>query len=407
MQSREAQVPSAGETAMQAEEQYKQAQQTVKATEKTLQIIRDATIPATVDRLNQAKETVKRDEQALIAAQERQKNARIQRDRIADLFAKTLRSQRDNELAIQEYIVFETATEQARTTVDVSKIAVSVAEKELERTRMQEEQAAADVARVKAAAEFARRGTRVGDLGYSRVQADTQALLNSVQANMASASETVANVTNTIIGIEVDLKNLERRTGQQTVRAPRAGQIVRLMKVGSGETVKAGDTLAILAPETDSQAVELFLTDNDAPLVRVGRKVRVQFAGYPALQFSGWPSAAVGTFAGEIGVIDALDDGTSNFRVIVRPDKERIAQKLDEPWPSRKNLRPGAKVVGWVMLDEVSLGFELWRQFNAFPPTVDRETYGGLPKGKKDSGDDEEKPEKEKSGVKRKAKFKF
>jgi len=24
------------------------------------------------------------------------------------------------------------------------------------------------------------------------------------------------------------------------------------------------------------------------------------------------------------------------------------------------------------MLDNVSLGFELWRQFNAFPPTVDR-----------------------------------
>ena len=25
-----------------------------------------------------------------------------------------------------------------------------------------------------------------------------------------------------------------------------------------------------------------------------------------------------------------------------------------------------------MMLDNVSLGFELWRQFNAFPPTVDR-----------------------------------
>ena len=105
LKSREAQVPSAGEVALQAEEQLKQAQQVVKATEKTLDIIREATIPAMIDRLNQAKETVKRDQQALIAAQERQKNAGIQRARITDLFAKQLKSQRENELAQQEYIV--------------------------------------------------------------------------------------------------------------------------------------------------------------------------------------------------------------------------------------------------------------------------------------------------------------
>ena len=33
-------------------------------------------------------------------------------------------------------------------------------------------------------------------------------------------------------------------------------------------------------------------------------------------------------------------------------------------------LRQGVRVNGWVMLDQVRLGFELWRQFNAFPPTV-------------------------------------
>jgi hypothetical protein len=25
---------------------------------------------------------------------------------------------------------------------------------------------------------------------------------------------------------------------------------------------------------------------------------------------------------------------------------------------------------GWVLLDRVSLGFEVWRQFNGFPPTT-------------------------------------
>ena len=59
-------------------------------------------------------------------------------------------------------------------------------------------------------------------------------------------------------------------------------------------------------------------------------------------------------------------------------------------------MRPGAEVNGWVMLDTVSLGWELWRQFNAFPPTVNRGPIGEKPKvdagggkEKKDKGGDE------------------
>ena len=31
----------------------------------------------------------------------------------------------------------------------------------------------------------------------------------------------------------------------------------------------------------------------------------------------------------------------------------------------------GVRANGWVLLNQVSLGFELWRQFNGFPPVVD------------------------------------
>ncbi|HMY03442.1 MAG TPA: hypothetical protein PKA48_08805, partial [Candidatus Obscuribacter sp.] len=77
-----------------------------------------------------------------------------------------------------------------------------------------------------------------------------------------------------------------------------------------------------------------------------------------------------------VAVIDAVDDGRSCYRVIVKPDHEQIAQGRDEPWPSTKFLRPGAEASGWIMLDTVPLGFELWRQFNAFPPTVKPEELG-------------------------------
>ncbi|MEP7339196.1 MAG: secretion protein HlyD, partial [Acidobacteriota bacterium] len=156
--------------------------------------------------------------------------------------------------------------------------------------------------------------------------------------------------------------------------------------------------MTLPAPTTTDQAVELSLTDFDAPLVAVGRPVRLNFAGWPAVQFVGWPSVAVGTFAGRIKVIDAVDDGKSRFRIIVEPDAEAIKAGREEPWPTLDQLRPGAEVNGWVMLDTVSLGWELWRQFNAFPATVERppvrengkgDSHGGGKKAKA-----EEKEEK-------------
>ena len=51
--------------------------------------------------------------------------------------------------------------------------------------------------------------------------------------------------------------------------------------------------------------MELWARGNDAPLITPGRKVRLQFEGWPAVQFAGWPSVAVGTFGGIVGVVDA------------------------------------------------------------------------------------------------------
>jgi hypothetical protein len=91
--------------------------------------------------------------------------------------------------------------------------------------------------------------------------------------------------------------------------------------------------------------------------------VRLQFEGWPAVQFTGWPSVAVGTFGGEVALIDATDDGTGRFRILVKPDAA-------DAWPRGVYLRQGVRVNGWVLLNQVKLGYELWRRFNGFPPTV-------------------------------------
>ncbi len=300
-----------------------------------------AAVPSAQERASQAKDRIWAAEQARDAAKQNLVTAKLNLERMKALHDKGLRSRRDLELGV------------------------------LDETR-----AATEYERAAAQLQIAKRDQTLAIYDQAKILADTDAGLSNIMAAMASVKETIESTNSDILKLEVDLQNVQHRHAQRRVLAPCKGRIVKLMTVGAGETVDSGAVLAVIAPDTEDLAAELVVSDNDAPLVSVGRPVRLQFAGWPALQFAGWPSIAVGTFGGKVAVIDASDDGKCQFRVIVRPDEEAIAAGRDEPWPSTRFLRPGAEASGWIMLDTVPLGFELWRQFNAFPPTVKPEELG-------------------------------
>jgi biotin carboxyl carrier protein len=196
---------------------------------------------------------------------------------------------------------------------------------------------------------------------------------NRLLADRASAAAEVAR-------IQVRLS----RQGAQTVTAPRAGIIQKILVPEGGPVFKAGDTLGILIPMTDQRAIEIWVSGNDVPLIFPGRDARIQFEGWPAIQFSGWPSVAVGTFAGKVAIVDPLDNGEGKFRVLIVPDPQSAPS---DHWPSSKYLRQGVRANAWVLLDRVSLGFELWRQFNGFPPSQKSEPYPSKANEKSPSGD--------------------
>ena len=79
---------------------------------------------------------------------------------------------------------------------------------------------------------------------------------------------------------------------------------------------------------------ELQIDGNDFPLVRVGDPVRLQFEGWPAAQFVGWPSIAVGTFGGRVFLVDPTANDQGEFRVLVEPDPN------DRPWPDSQFRTP-------------------------------------------------------------------
>jgi len=157
------------------------------------------------------------------------------------------------------------------------------------------------------------------------------------------------------------------RQNVQTVRAPRDGVILSLNAGDVATAISSGDVLATFIPADAPLAVEIYIPGRDAPLVRPGRKVRLQFEGWPAVQFSGWPSVAVGTFGGEVLSVDPSASTNGLFRVLVVPDSEA------EPWPASQFIRFGAKAQGWILLETVTVGFEVWRQLNNFPPAVPRD----------------------------------
>lgn len=199
---------------------------------------------------------------------------------------------------------------------------------------------------------------RRSELG--RIQTEAQARIESARAASQSAQSEVATKQEQISSLDVRIA----QQNTQLITAPRSGTVFRLYASPGAELVKAGDPMVALMPNAESQAVELWVDGNHVPLIREGRAVRLQFEGWPGVQFGGWPSVAVGTFGGRVSLVDPNGDGQGRFRILVVPDPE------DEPWPSRELLRQGARANGFVLLDRVSLGYELWRQANGFPPTV-------------------------------------
>ena len=179
--------------------------------------------------------------------------------------------------------------------------------------------------------------------------------LNATIADIYDGEASLAKLKN-------EYANVEVRTSQYQVVAPQSGYIVRAIRAGIGETIKEGEAVATIMPANPDISVEMYVQAMDIPLISKGRKVRIEFDGWPALQFSGWPSVSVGTFGGVVQVIDFVNSKSGEFRILVTPDPE------DDTWPELLRLGSGTK--GWVMLDDVPAWYELWRQLNGFPPSL-------------------------------------
>lgn len=290
-----------------------------------LELTRSSALEAARMRLDVADEKIAAAEQALRAAEATRQTAELNHARRSQLNERGLASDRDFELA---------------------DLALASARAEADRA---------------AAALRAERNARMAlEAELRRTDADFTTKVQEARAELEEGRSSAAKARAELTKMDVRMS----RQASQVITAPIAGTVYSIVAGQGGELLKAGDTLAVLVPRTTKDVVELFVDGRDVPLISAGRPVRLQFEGWPALQFAGWPSIAVGTFGGRVMLVDATGDELGRFRILVEEDPE------DDPWPDRVFLRQGTLANGWVLLDQVPLGYELWRQFNGFPPTL-------------------------------------
>lgn len=245
------------------------------------------------------------------------------------------------------------------------------APKEVEKLKKELDVAKADLASLHSEIEALKMEVKAKESELSEKRLIAKTKVDYAIAMREDASGALATIRKDIADVEIKLKERDRFT----ITAPKSGTIFRMPVYELGQAIKEGQALFTIIPDTTQKAVELNVNGNDMPLIQKGQEVRLQFEGWPAVQFAGWPSVAVGTFSGIVSNIDDTDNGKGEFRILVTPNEN------DKPWPTNRYLRQGVRANGWVMLRQVSLGYEIWRQLNGFPVILsEKEPKGAKPK---------------------------
>lgn len=194
----------------------------------------------------------------------------------------------------------------------------------------------------------------------SNINSKFNADISKVNSEKFTAMSSMYDSRAAINKLQNQYANYSIRNGMYIITAPQDGYITKTMKNGIGETIKEGTPLLSIMPANYDLAIEMYVKPIDLPLIKKGQHVRIQFDGWPAIVFSGWPKSSYGTFGGRVYAVDKFITKGGKFRVLVEPDPN------SEPWP--EDIRFGSGTHNMLLLKDVPIWYELWRKINGFPP---------------------------------------
>jgi len=192
------------------------------------------------------------------------------------------------------------------------------------------------------------------------IQAQYRDDISKAESDKFTALSSMYDAEAVVTKLQNQYMNYSMRSGFYYILAPQDGYITQAIQSGLGETIKEGAEIISIVPSEFDIAVAIYVEPIDLPLLQKGNKVRVQFDGWPAIVFSGWPNTSYGTYGGKVFAIDNFISPNGKFRVLVEQDSE------DHAWPDA--LRLGAGASSMTLLNDVPIGYEIWRKINGFPP---------------------------------------
>ena len=241
---------------------------------KEMQNLVKAAVPSAGARVQEADNKIREAQQRVEAARIAVATAEINVDRYKQLAEQGLASQRELEVSIQQAIG--------------SKADLSAA-----------------LANVRAA----QQSMRAVDFGRDQISAEVLQRLIEAEATRDASIGDAARASDQLADISLRLSNASQRRVAGRILSPIDGTVVKMAHAGAGETVRPGEKLVRISPTSTDKALEMVADGIDAPLLNVGRKVKVLFYGIPAIPLPAWPELMAGTYNGVIKVIDQVDDG--------------------------------------------------------------------------------------------------
>ncbi|MFK8101031.1 MAG: HlyD family secretion protein [Saprospiraceae bacterium] len=185
----------------------------------------------------------------------------------------------------------------------------------------------------------------------AKSQSDQQSALTAKLESVAATSK-----------LRNKLSNYSERQQFYQITAPQSGYVTKTIKKGIGEVIKEGSDIVSIMPATYELAVELYLKPQDLPLLNIGDRVGLRFDGWPAIVITGWPESSTGIFMGNIVALDRFIGENGYYRTLISPSDSDKEKK----WPEQ--LRVGTGVNAFILLQDVPIWYEVWRQLNGFPP---------------------------------------
>ena len=172
-----------------------------------------------------------------------------------------------------------------------------------------------------------RQDLTIAQIEINSVQQETAEKVLKARGDQATAQSEMAGTASEVAKLQNQVANYSIRGSQRWLIAPQDGQVVNAAKAGINETVKEGEMIVQVIPTTIDYAVEIYVKPNDLVLVDTGQTMRFIFDGFPAVVFSGWPTASYGTFSGKVIAVERNRSQNGYFRLLVVEDKN------DRPWP--------------------------------------------------------------------------